>query len=161
MIKRFDTLVFPIATISLILCWLLFALFFHNPASFILFICGNITICIAIVIIILAIRTLRRIGRLQNEKDFTATTLLVTQGVYSIVRHPLYLGWLLTYPAAMMVSQHWLVGIFGLLGMVSMIRIATIADSQLAEKFGKTYQVYMRDVPRLNLIVGIIRNLKR
>ena len=159
--KGFDVLAFPLASISLILSWVLFAFFFHSPANLILFLCGNITICIAVVIIILAIRTLRSKGRLQNEKDFTATTSLVKQGIYSVVRHPLYLGWMLTYPAAMLVSQHWSVIILGMIGAASMVLIAINADSQLLQKFGETYREYMKEVPRLNLIVGIARKLKR
>jgi protein-S-isoprenylcysteine O-methyltransferase Ste14 len=158
---RIDDIIFPIAAISLIICWLLFIFFFHNPASFILFICGNITIGIAVIIIILAMRTLRKRGRLQDETDFTATTSLVTEGIYAYVRHPLYLGWMLTYPAAMLVAQHWLVVIFGVIGVVSMVRIVIVADSRLVDKFGSQYEDYMHEVPRLNLILGIMRKLQR
>ena len=159
--KLLDTLSFPIATISLILCWLLFVFFFHNSASILLFICGNITLFTGMGIIILAIRTLRKKGQLQNANDFTATTSLVTNGIYSVVRHPLYLGWLLTYPAAMLVSQHWLVIIFGFIGIAGMVRIAAMADRKLLEKFGSAYEQYVEEVPRLNVILGFARKLTR
>ncbi len=77
-----------------------------------------------------------------------------------VVRHPLYLGWLLTYPAAMLVSQHWLIVILGVLGIVSIAQITRMADEQLVEKFGVDYEAYMQAVPRLNILLGIARQLK-
>jgi len=35
------------------------------------------------------------------------------------------------------------------------------ADGMLLEKFGEDHRRYMRDVPGLNLVVGIIRKLSR
>jgi len=158
---RFGSLAFPIASITIILCWLLFAVFFHNPASQILFILGNVTIGVGVLLIVLAMSTLRRKGKPQEGKDFTATTLVVKRGVYSVVRHPLYLGWLLTYPAAMLVSQHWLIVVLGVIGMVSIVQITRMADDQLIAKFGPEYETYMQKVPQLNIILGIGRKLKR
>ena len=94
--SRFDALAFPIASFAIILCWLLFILFFHNPISQFLFIVGNIVLGAGILLIILAMVTLRGKGNLAEGAAFTDTTVLVKSGVYSVVRHPLYLGWLLT-----------------------------------------------------------------
>jgi protein-S-isoprenylcysteine O-methyltransferase Ste14 len=159
--SRLSTLAFPIASITIVLCWLLFVLFFHNPVSQALFILGVVVVGVGILLIILAMATLRRKGNLQQGGDFTATTVVVTRGVYSVVRHPLYLGWLLTYPAAMLVSQHWLIVILGVLGIVSIDQITRMADEQLLEKFGVEYQTYMQQVPRLNILLGIVRQLRR
>jgi protein-S-isoprenylcysteine O-methyltransferase Ste14 len=78
---------FPIASITIVLCWILFVLFFHNPISQALFILGNVLIGVGILLIILAIATLRRKGNLQEGENFTATTVVVKHGVYSVVRH--------------------------------------------------------------------------
>ena len=154
------SLVFVIAGVSLVLCWLLFALFFHNPTSQVLFILGNVTAGAGVLLIVLAMSTLRRRGGLRDNKDFTATTIVVKQGVFSIVRHPLYLGWLLAYPGAMLVSQHWLIVVIGVVGIVSMFQITRIADTELVAKFGSEYEAYMKEVPRLNILLGIGRRLK-
>jgi protein-S-isoprenylcysteine O-methyltransferase Ste14 len=159
--SRLNALAFPIASITIVLCWLLFVLFFHNPTSQALFIVGNVIVGVGILLIMLAMATLRRRGNLQEGKDFTATTVVVKHGVYSVVRHPLYLGWLLTYPAAMLVSQHWLIAILGVIGIVSMDQITRRADEQLVEKFGADYKMYRQEVPRLNIVWGIVRKLKR
>jgi len=158
--SRLNTLAFPIASITIVLCWLLFVLFFHNPTSQALFVVGNVIVGVGILLIILAMATLRRKGNLQEGGDFTATTAVVKHGVYSIVRHPLYLGWLLTYPAAMLVSQHWLITILGVIGIVSIDQITRMADEQLVEKFETDYETYMQKVPRLNIVLGIVQKLK-
>jgi protein-S-isoprenylcysteine O-methyltransferase Ste14 len=159
--SRLNILTFTIASITIVFCWLLFVLFFHNPISQALFVVGNVTVGVGILLIILAMVTLRRKGDLQEGGDFTATTVVVKRGVYSVVRHPLYLGWLLTYPAAMLVSQHWLIVILGVIGIVSMDQITRMADEQLVKKFGEDYKTYMQEVPRLNVILGIVRKLMR
>jgi protein-S-isoprenylcysteine O-methyltransferase Ste14 len=64
------------------------------------------------------------------------------------------------YPAAMLVSQHWLVVILGLPGIICMDYITRTADEQLVEKFGEDYAEYMGEVPRLNILSGIVRKLR-
>jgi protein-S-isoprenylcysteine O-methyltransferase Ste14 len=150
---------FPAAILTLILCWALFGFAFHHPASQILFIFGNGILIIGILLIILAMRTLRVSGKVDKATDITTTTTVVTQGIYGLVRHPLYLGWLLTYPAAMLVSQHWIIVIIGVIGMASMVLITRAADSDLVEKFGTAYADYMHEVPQLNILLGIMRKL--
>jgi protein-S-isoprenylcysteine O-methyltransferase Ste14 len=61
----------------------------------------------------------------------------------------------------MLVSQHWLIVILGVLGIASMDQITRMADEQLVEKFGADYETYMQEVPRLNILLGIARKLKR
>lgn len=159
--ERFGSWTFPIAGITLVLCWLLFILFLHAPVSRVLFVLGNVTVAMGVVLILLAMSNLRKRGEPEEAKDFTATTEIVRQGIYSVVRHPLYLGWFLAYPAAMLVSQHWLIVGLGVIGMASMVQITRNADIQLVAKFGPEYENYMEEVPRLNIILGIARKLKR
>ena len=159
--ERFGGWTFPVAGITLILCWLLFFLILHTPVSQILFVLGNVTLAMGVALILLAMRTLRIRGEPEQAEDFTATTEIVKRGIYSVVRHPLYLGWFLAYQAAMMVSQHWLIITIGMIGMANMVQITRDADTQLAAKFGPEYEKYMREVPRLNILLGIARKLTR
>ncbi len=152
---RLRIIAFPLASITLISCWFVFFLFLRTSPSKPLFIIGNILIVIGLLLIILAMSALRTQGMTQDKQDFTATTTIVKSGIYSIVRHPLYLGWLLMYPAAMLVSQHWLVLILGVVGMLSMYVITIEAEDRLIDKFGLEYQTYMQEVPRFNIILGL------
>ncbi len=159
--ERFGGWAFAVAGTTTVLCWLLFILFFHHPVSQVLFILGNATIALGVLLILLAMVSLRKRGEPKDERDFTATTAIVKEGIYSVVRHPLYLGWLLTYPAAMMVSQHWVIIGLGVIGIASMLQIARNADIQLQAKFGPEYEDYIEEVPRLNIISGMVRKLGR
>jgi hypothetical protein len=60
--SRLSTLAFLIASITIILCWLLFVLSFHNPISLTLFIMGNVILGVGILLVILAVATLRYAG---------------------------------------------------------------------------------------------------
>jgi protein-S-isoprenylcysteine O-methyltransferase Ste14 len=52
------------------------------------------------------------------RKGYIHTTVLVDSGIYGIVRHPLYLAGILISISLPMISQHWLVAVFGLFAMV-------------------------------------------
>jgi protein-S-isoprenylcysteine O-methyltransferase Ste14 len=47
------------------------------------------------------------------------------------------------------------------IGITSINQITRTADEELVEKFGLDYETYMQEVPRLNIIIGIFRKLKR
>lgn len=73
---------------------------------------------------------------------------LVTEGLYTRVRHPRYLqimlgllGWSLiaNYPAAYWASGLWLPGVWG---------IALLEERELRQRFGREYEEYCRRVPR-------------
>lgn len=81
--------------------------------------------------------------------------------MYALVRHPLYLGWSLSYVAVALFSQHWLIAAVGLLGMGSMYLISREEDRRLMEKFGEAYAQYGRSVPAMNFLVGMARSARR
>jgi protein-S-isoprenylcysteine O-methyltransferase Ste14 len=122
---------------------------------------GWIILAASFVLIILLRFAFRSKGKPEKGKDWTETTVLVDTGIYAIVRHPLYLGWLLIYVALILLSQHWLTTIIGIPGMVCVYLISRQEDQCLIEKFGDNYKDYMQKVPRMNLLVGIIRLVRR
>lgn len=158
--KKADSLYFTIAAITLIVSWLLYFFKFHEPIFPLLIIAGWANLILGLIFIFLAMGFLRFTGRVEQGKDFTHTTTLVTDGVYAIVRHPLYLGWLLLYPAVIFLSQNWLVTIIGCSGFICMVQIARLDDASLIEKFGDSYISYLESVPPLNFIAGILNLLK-
>jgi len=54
-----------------------------------------------------------------------------------------------------------LIVIMGILGIVCMYLISRQEDQRLIEKFGDTYERYMKSVPAMNVLAGIIRLLRR
>jgi protein-S-isoprenylcysteine O-methyltransferase Ste14 len=109
----------------------------------------------------LPVMEFRKKGVVKKGKSYIHTTKLVDTGIYSIVRHPQYVTFILWAIAGMLLFQHWIVIILGIpiipLTYIDLIR----GDKDSIEKFGDDYKQYMQRVPRANFLLGIIRLLKR
>jgi protein-S-isoprenylcysteine O-methyltransferase Ste14 len=102
----------------------------------------------------------RREGGVGKGRSYVHTTRLVDTGIYSIVRHPQYVTFMLWAIAGMLLFQHWIVLLLGVpifpLTYVDLVK----ADRDAIEKFGDDYKAYMRRVPRANFLLGIIRRFR-
>jgi protein-S-isoprenylcysteine O-methyltransferase Ste14 len=102
----------------------------------------------------------RKKGGVKKGKSYIHTTKLVDTGIYSIVRHPQYVTFILWAIAGMLLFQHWIIIILGIpiipLTYIDLIK----ADKDSIEKFGDDYKAYMKRVPRGNFLLGIIRLLR-
>jgi protein-S-isoprenylcysteine O-methyltransferase Ste14 len=109
---------------------------------------------------VLPVIAFRKQGRVQKGKSYIHTTQLVETGIYSIVRHPQYVTFILWAFAGMLLFQHWIIILLGIpiipLTYIDLLR----ADKNSIEKFGEDYKAYMKRVPRANFLLGIIRNLR-
>jgi protein-S-isoprenylcysteine O-methyltransferase Ste14 len=109
----------------------------------------------------LPVMEFRKKGRVRQGKSYIYTTQLVETGIYSIVRHPQYVTFILWALAGMLLFQHWIIILLGLpiipLTYIDLIR----ADKSSIEKFWEDYEAYMKKVPRANFLLGIIRCLKQ
>lgn len=152
-----DGLYFGTASILLPASWLMCFFLLHNPIVQWLVYAGWVILAGGLVLIFLSIVALRSKGKPEKGRDFTHTTVMVDSGVYAIVRHPLYLGWLLVQVAVIFFSQHWSMVIMGALGAACIYLISRQQDRRLMEKFGDAYREYIQSVPVMNLLVGITR----
>jgi protein-S-isoprenylcysteine O-methyltransferase Ste14 len=74
-----------------------------------------------------------------------------------VIRHPIYLSFIFFVIALILISQHWLSVIFGF-PMIAFLYLSMRWEEQTnIEKFGDEYRLYMRSVPRMNLLLGVIR----
>lgn len=105
----------------------------------------------------LPIYEFKKKGKVPKGKSYVHTTKLVTSGVYSIVRHPQFLAGILISISSTLISQHWIVGILGIPVVIILYKDIFRADKTAVEKFGKDYENYMKKVPRMNFILGVIR----
>ncbi len=150
-------ILFYVAGVLLILSYLL-VWFISNPAAVeILCYIGWVIWAVGVVLIFLPMFVFRSRGGVEKKESFVHTKFLVETGIYALVRHPLYLGWLLMYLAVIFWSQHWLTAIIGVTGMLCVYLISRQEDQRLIEKFGGDYKRYMQSVPRMNFLAGIIR----
>ena len=104
--------------------------------------------------------TFRKRGGVKG-RGYIHTTVLVDSGIYSIVRHPQYLAGVLINIALFMIAQHWLVAIFGIAAAVIYYFDTFGEEKKNLEKFGEDYRRYMKAVPRMNFILGIVRLIQR
>ncbi len=103
----------------------------------------------------------RNKGGVRKGKSYIHTTQLVDTGIYSIVRHPQYVTFILWAIAGMLLFQHWIIILLGIpiipLTYIDLIK----ADHNAIEKLGDDYKAYMKKVPRANFLLGIIRRIRK
>ena len=99
-------------------------------------------------------------GKPAEGKGIMDTTVVVESGTYGIVRHPQFLGAILNICASILISQHWLVVLIGILIVGITPKWIREAEENLVFKFGDDYKRYMKRVPRMNFLLGAIRLLR-
>jgi protein-S-isoprenylcysteine O-methyltransferase Ste14 len=134
----------------------------YNYYSFDLLIyAGWILVVFSVVIISWAGGEFRKKGGAPKGKSIVHTTVVVDSGIYAVVRHPQYLGFILFVLALVLMSQHWVSVVSWILGSTLFYRDVVREEQMSVTKFGDAYQRYMRKVPRMNLLLGVIRLLRR
>ena len=126
-----------------------------------LVIAGWILLVFSVVIIFLAGGEFQKKGGAPRGRSIVHTTVVVDTGIYAVVRHPQYLGFMLFVFALVLMSQHWLSVFSGVVGFALFYRDVLREEQMSIEKFGEDYKRYMEEVPRMNLVGGFIRLLKR
>ena len=97
---------------------------------------------------------LRKHGQIREGKTFLDTQVVVDAGLYSIVRHPQYLGYIFLVISFMLRAQYWLTTFFGTGALLFFYLHILQEEAYCLAKFGDQYRAYMQRVPRLNMIVG-------
>jgi protein-S-isoprenylcysteine O-methyltransferase Ste14 len=82
------------------------------------------------------------------------------RGIFNLIRQPENLGWLLVYLALIFFRPDLLIIIPGAAGMACVLFISRLEDVKNVEKLGRRYEKYMREVPAMNLVLGIARRIK-
>lgn len=80
---------------------------------------------------------------------------LVTRGPYAIVRHPIYLAFIVIMLLVLPLTANWIVGMSGL-ALVSLIALVRIPqeERQLRERFGAAWTAYASRTGRLLPVSG-------
>jgi len=130
-----------------------------EPAYYLpVFILGWIVWAFGMVLVMAPIIMFPRRGGVARGKSFVHTTKLVDTGIYAVVRHPQYLGGILAlFLANFLLYPHWLFVVLGIPGVAIVYFSTGAEEKRLIERFGDDYLAYMKRVPRMNIIAGIIR----
>ena len=107
----------------------------------------------------LPIYTFKRKGGVPEGKSYMKTTVLVDNGIYSIVRHPQFLAGVLISLALVLISQYWVNAVLFLPVLIGTIVDTRRANVRLVEKFGEDYTKYMERVSGLNPFPAILKLL--
>lgn len=105
-------------------------------------------------------RTLARYGR-EGDLPRMETNVLVTEGVYGCMRHPMHFG-LLFFPltAALLLGSPTFILLLAPLEMAIIVAlIKLVEEPEAIAKFGDAYRAYMTRVPMFNLRPSCLRKL--
>jgi len=116
-----------------------------------LFALGWIVLGAGAVLVTLSIVTLRRKG----------TSHVIDSGVYGVVRHPMYLGGLVMFISHIFFGQNWAVAVNTVVGVCCCYLLISSEDQRIGERYGDEYTRYRQKVPKMNLVAGIMRSLRR
>ncbi len=75
--------------------------------------------------------------------------VLITRGPYALVRHPMYLAFILLFVSSFMMTENWLMGLSGILIILSLMTMRLKnEEAKLIEQFGQQYLSYMERTGR-------------
>ena len=137
---------------------ILIGFFFQNHGIDYLPIIGYILITIAFVFlasgsIVLyegADRTDKKRPRLRFEE----------KGIYTIIRHPVYLGLGILFVGMMFISDLRWSAILAVPSIIIMYYYMIKEEQIFLEKFGEEFEDYTKRVPRIDIFLGIYRRIK-
>jgi protein-S-isoprenylcysteine O-methyltransferase Ste14 len=122
---------------------------------------GVCFLAVAAIIWVLPFIQLKKYGNVQDGRSYYETNQIVDQGIYKIVRHPQYLGYILLVIGFALLSQNWIITVLALFA-ISLFYIHTLNEErELTSRFTNDYLDYCQKVPRFNIVVGILKWLQR
>ncbi|MGA3287852.1 MAG: isoprenylcysteine carboxylmethyltransferase family protein [Bacteroidota bacterium] len=101
-----------------------------------------ILLLVSIVFAVLGFLLLRLIGKPQG--DFENTSKLVTVGLYSFIRHPLYASLLFLGTGIFLKDISIITALLAFVNFVALIATAKREEKEMVEKFGNEYITYMQ-----------------
>ena len=104
---------------------------------------------------------LAKYGQPKPGDAFFATTRVANEGIYSLVRHPQYLGYMLLVVGFASIDPHPVA--LGLAGAaVAFFYVQCVSEERFcSEVLGEEYRLYMKRVPRINVLLGLYRSVRR
>jgi protein-S-isoprenylcysteine O-methyltransferase Ste14 len=114
---------------------------------------------VAVLLLTLSMLTLRRRGGVLKGRSYVETSVVVDEGIYGLVRHPQYLGWLLMHAVVPLFKPDALLALLGIAGIACVVGFTLQEEARLLDRFGNSYRNYMRSVPRYNLLGGGARRI--
>jgi protein-S-isoprenylcysteine O-methyltransferase Ste14 len=100
---------------------------------------------------------LTRHGGTRGGRAYMQATVVVDRGLYAIIRHPQYLGYIFLACGFAMLSQHGVAVLLAAVGSTCFYVQAVREERYCLAQLGEPYERYRRRVPRFNIVLGLIR----
>jgi len=118
-----------------------FIFFNYYRLDFVMY-AGWLVLAFSVVIILVAGYEFKKEGA-PKGRSVVHTTVLVDSGVYAVIRHPQYLGFIMVVFAFVLMSQHWLSLISSIAGSILFYGDILKEEQSNIEKFGDDYKRYI------------------
>ncbi len=118
---------------------------------------GLLTLLLAVCFIFIPFFSLKKDGAPRQGDTYMQSTRVVTNGIYSIVRHPMYLGYMFLTVGFTFLTIHWITIVFAVVAFFFYNRQINLEEMELQERFGQTYRDYCLMTPKLNFLFGLGR----
>jgi protein-S-isoprenylcysteine O-methyltransferase Ste14 len=122
---------------------------------------GGLVSLLALPFIFLPFHRLSRDGAVPAGASYMETTRVVDTGIYSIVRHPQYVGYCLLLVGLAIRRQSLAALLLGAVALTLFGLQMAREEKFLAARFGDAYAEYAARVPRWNFVAGVVRRLRR
>ena len=100
-------------------------------------------------------------GGVTKGKSYVHTTKLVNDGIFGVIRHPQYTGGMVISFSMCLIAQIPLTYILAIIALITTYISMVLEEKRLVIQFGTQYEIYKTEVPRANLIIGLIRKLRK
>lgn len=122
---------------------------------------GLSLLSIAVVFMFYPFYLLRKHGSCEKGSNYLHTQRVVDKSLYTVVRHPQYLGYMFLVLGFMFIDQNWICTVIGVAIVLFLYLQAKAEEEYCVRRFGEEYLHYMKRVPRFNVVLGIIRQIVR
>lgn len=112
-------------------------------------------------LIFLPFLQLPRYGRVERGRSYMETTALAERGLYAVVRHPQYLGYVLLTAGFALRAPRPVVVAAAVAAITGFVLQAREEDRDLRQRFGSAWESWARDVPAFDLPAGLLRLARR
>lgn len=128
--------------------------------SLLLKIAGITAVPLALVFMFAPFYYLKKYGQVESQKSVVHTTQVVDHGVYAIVRHPQYLGYMLLNVGLALINWHGVTAAAAALATLFFYAQAVQEEKYCHQQMGTAYKSYCRRVPRFNFLLGTWKWMK-
>lgn len=129
--------------------WLALYEFSHSDGAGFSFVVG-VAVVLVVVALVLSQSAIRTLGRFFDRLTIQAEHRLVTEGVYGLIRHPIYTSYILLFSGyCLLLGGVWSLGLLAVVCVIWFRSRIAREESMLFEQFGDAYEQYCAKTKRL------------